>query len=86
MVHKKTDDEHLEGLMNQLADSVLGLSNEAIFAEAGEGGDDPDEEAERTRLVLHAVCTAWTLTGACPESVQNPIHGRKASSRNGEVA
>ena len=80
MVRNKSDDERVEGLMNELADSVLSLSNEAIFVEVGEGGDDPDEEAERTRLVLHAVCTAWALTGACPECVQNPIHGLKASS------
>ncbi len=38
--------------MNQLADSVLGLSDEAIYSETSEVGADPEQEAERTRLVL----------------------------------
>ena len=38
--------------MNQLAESVLGLSDEVILAETNEAGADPEQEAERTRLVL----------------------------------
>lgn len=52
MADKKNHDERLERLMNQLAESVLGLSDEAILAETNEAGADPQREAERTRLVL----------------------------------
>jgi hypothetical protein len=44
--------EKLERIMEQLSDSVLGLSDEAILAETAESGADPQQEAERTRLVL----------------------------------
>jgi hypothetical protein len=53
MGDKANHDERLER-MNQLADSVLALPDEAILAEVSEAGVDPDEEAERTRIVLHA--------------------------------
>jgi hypothetical protein len=79
MGNKKTV-EYLEKLMNQLADSVLGLSDDATLDETRETGDDPDEEAERTRSVLLRVSKAWALGGQCPESVQNPIDRRKVSS------
>lgn len=52
MADKKNHDERLERLMNQLAESVLGLSDEAIVAETIEGGTNAEEEAECTRLVL----------------------------------
>ena len=58
MADKKHHDERLERLMNQLAESVLGLSDEAILAEANEAGADP-EEAERTRLVLRQASKAF---------------------------
>ena len=44
--------------MNQLAESVLGLSDEAILAETSEAGADPQREAERTRLVLRQASKA----------------------------
>jgi len=52
MADKQNYNERLERLMNQLAESVLGLSDEAILAETHEAGSDPEQEAERTRLVL----------------------------------
>ena len=52
MADKKNHDERLERLMDRLAESVLGLSDEAILAETSEAGADPQREAERTRLVL----------------------------------
>ena len=79
MANKKTDDEQLENLMSQLADSVLSLSNDAILAEVREAGEDPDEEAERTRSVLLEVSKAWA-SGPCSESVQTPIHRQKMFS------
>jgi hypothetical protein len=44
--------------MNQLAESVLGLSDEAILAETTEVGADGEQEAERTRLVLRQASKA----------------------------
>jgi hypothetical protein len=44
--------------MDQLAESVLGLSDEAILAETSEAGADPQGEAERTRLVLRQAAKA----------------------------
>jgi len=79
MANKKTDDERLERLMNQLADSVLGLSDDVILAEVREEGEDPDEEAERTRLVLLEVSRAASDRPYL-ESVQNPIYRQKISS------
>jgi hypothetical protein len=52
MADKKNHDEHLERITNHLAESVLGLSDEAIIAETSEAGADPEPEAEATRLVL----------------------------------
>jgi hypothetical protein len=52
MTDEKNYDDPLERLMNQLAESVLGLSDEAIHAETSAVGVDPEQEAERTRLVL----------------------------------
>jgi hypothetical protein len=58
MADKINHDERLERLMNQLAESVLGLSDEAILAETSEAGADPQREAERTRLVLRQASKA----------------------------
>jgi hypothetical protein len=45
----------LERIREQLAESVLELSDEALLAEIIESGSDPQQEAERTRsLLLHA--------------------------------
>ena len=55
MTDKINHVEKLERIMEQLADSVLELSDETILAEVGESGTDPQEEAERIRLVLQQV-------------------------------
>jgi len=52
-------DEKLERIMEQLADSVLELSDEAMLAEITESGADPQEEAERIRLVLRQALETW---------------------------
>ena len=70
MGYKNTGDDHSETVMDQLADSVLGLSDEALMGEVGETGADTEEEAERTRSVLHAVSKAWALKGSSVESAQ----------------
>jgi hypothetical protein len=59
MTDKKNHDERLERLMNQLAESVLGLSEEAILAETSEAGVDPQREAARTHSVLRQASKAF---------------------------
>ena len=59
MADEKNHDERLERLMNQLAEFVLGLSDEAILAETEEAGADPEQEAECTRLVLRQASKAF---------------------------
>jgi hypothetical protein len=44
--------EQLERIMEQLAESVLELSDEALLAEITESGSDPQQEAELTRSLL----------------------------------
>ena len=51
--------EKLERIMEQLADSVLELSDEAILAEVSEAGADLAEEAERAHSVLRNASRAW---------------------------
>jgi len=80
MAYKKINDDHSETVMNQLADSVLGLSDEAIVGEVREAGVDADEEAERTSSVLRRTSQAWALYGPCPDSVQSMIAKRRVSS------
>lgn len=58
MADKKYHDERLERLMNRLAESVLGQSDEVILAEANEAVFDPEQAAERTRLVLRRASEA----------------------------
>lgn len=58
MADKKNHADQLERIMNQLADSVLGLSDEAILGEISESGADPEQEAARTRLVLREASKA----------------------------
>ncbi len=58
MTDKKNHAQRLERLMNQLAESVLRLSDEAILAETCEAGADPQQEADRTRLVLRQASKA----------------------------
>jgi hypothetical protein len=58
MADKKDHGERLEGLMNQLAESVLGLSDAAILAETIEAGADPQREAERSRSLLRGASKA----------------------------
>jgi hypothetical protein len=58
MADKKNHADGLERVMNQLADSVLGLSDDAILAEAIESGVDTAREAEQSRRVLREASKA----------------------------
>ena len=79
MAYKKTDDDHSETVMNQLADSVFALSDEVIVDEVGEAGADANEEAERTRLVLRRTSQSWEQQ-QCMEHLEDMNSRRKASS------
>lgn len=58
MADRKSHVERWESLMNQLAESVLGIQDEAILAETRKAGADPQREADRTRLVLRQASKA----------------------------
>ena len=68
--------EKLDRIMEQLAESVLELSDETILAEITESGADPQQEAERTRLALRQ---ALDNVRRRPESDQHSIHRREVS-------
>jgi hypothetical protein len=46
-------------ILDHLAESVFELSDEEILAEVRESGVDPEQEAERTRLVLRQASKAF---------------------------
>jgi hypothetical protein len=52
MADRKNHNECLDRVMNELAESVLELSDEGILVETSEAVGDPQREAERARLVL----------------------------------
>src|ERR1019366_5716748 len=55
----KTSHDGQQRIMDHLADSVFELSDEEILAEVRESGADPEQEAERTRLVLRQASDTW---------------------------
>jgi len=55
MTNNSNEVEKLERISEQVADSVLGLSDESILAEIRDSGADPQREAERIRLLLRQV-------------------------------
>ena len=55
----KTSHDGQQRIMDHLADSVFELSDEEILAEVRESGADPEQEAERTRLVLRRASKAF---------------------------
>jgi hypothetical protein len=59
MVGDKNHNLQLKKLLDQLADSVLPLSDQEIMAEIHETGEDPQAEAERTRAVLRQGLTLF---------------------------
>jgi len=70
MAYRKIEEDHSEIVMDQLADSVLGLSDEAILGEIAEAGTDAEEEAERTRSVLRKMSQSWEFQERGAENVQ----------------
>lgn len=55
----KTSHDGQQRIMNHLADSVFELSAEQILAEVRDSGSDPQEEADRTSLVLRQAADTW---------------------------
>jgi len=70
MGYRKIEEDHSETVMEQLAGSVLGLSDEAILVEIAEAGANSEEEAERTRLVLRRMSQSWEFQQRGEENVQ----------------
>jgi hypothetical protein len=58
MANNKSYDEQLKIIMNQLADSVLEMSDEEILAETLVSGADPQKEAERAHAMLRQALKA----------------------------
>jgi hypothetical protein len=73
MADKKNHDERLERLVNQLAESMLGLSDGAIVAETIEAGADAEEEAECTRLVLRQASKSVAPRSERPRGAVLPV-------------
>ena len=51
---EKTASEKMHNLMEALADSVDGMTDEEVIQECIEDGEDPGEVAEKCRLLLKA--------------------------------
>ena len=71
--------EKLERIIEQLAESVFELSDEALLAEITESGADPQEEAERTRLVLRRAARLEPLRASDLGDAANSKHCRRGS-------
>ena len=61
MVGDKNHNLQLKKFLDQLADSVLLLSDQDLMAEIHEAGEDPQAEAERTRAVLLRALTLFEV-------------------------
>jgi hypothetical protein len=60
--------------MNQLADSVLGLSDEDILAEVTAAGRDPEQEAKRVQNVLQKPLQALEKVNLCLSNLGHAIN------------
>jgi hypothetical protein len=59
MRETKNDDERMERVMNQLADSALALSDTTILTEFIGVGEDPNNQLESVRSILRGACRSW---------------------------
>jgi hypothetical protein len=57
--NKKNHEERVAKVLDQLADTVLQLSDEEMAAEVCEDGADPEQEAESTRSMLRDCVTLF---------------------------
>jgi hypothetical protein len=61
MASTRDHEEQLEAIMNGLAESLMGLSDEEILSEARHAGVDPIHESEQTRGILRSASNALEL-------------------------
>ena len=74
MGFKQSHNERVERIMNQLSESVLGLSDEEIVAEVSEAGHDPEQEAKRVRDVLQAPLQVLENVNLCLSNLGHTIN------------
>jgi hypothetical protein len=65
--------ERMERVMNQLSESVLGLSDEDIVAEVAAAGHDPEQEAKRVRNVLQKPLQTFAKVNLCLSNLGHAI-------------
>jgi hypothetical protein len=71
---KESYSERLERVMNQLADSVLQLSDDDIVAEVTAAGHDPEQAAKRVRNVLQRPLQALEKVNLCLSNLGHAIN------------
>lgn len=74
MRSKESYSERVERVMNQLSDSVLGLSDDDIVAEVSQAGQDPQQEARRVRDVLKKSLQVLEKVNLCLTSLGHTIN------------
>src|SRR5215469_7116111 len=74
MKPKESYSQCLEWVMNQLSDSVLGLSDDDIAAEVSEAGHDPQQEARRVRNVLQKSLQVLENVNLCLANLGHAIN------------
>ena len=74
MRFKRRHDEGIARIMNQLSESVLGLSDDDIVAELSEAGNDPEQEAKRVRELLQAPLQVLQNVNLCLSNLGHTIN------------
>jgi hypothetical protein len=73
MESENKSSERIERVMNQLSESVLGLSDDDIVAEVTAAGHDPEQEAKRVRNVLQKPLQAFEKVNLCLSNLGHTI-------------
>lgn len=76
---KKSSGESVERVMNQLSETVLGLSDDDILAEVRAAGRDEQLEAERVRRVLQRPLHVLEHLNLCLSNLGHAINPSKWS-------
>jgi hypothetical protein len=74
MRSKESYSERLERVMNQLSESVLGLSSDDILAEVSSAALDPEQEAKRVRNVLQKPLQVLDNVNLCLSNLGHAIN------------
>lgn len=70
---KRNYNERIETVMNQLSQSVLGLSDDDIVAEVSAAGHDPQQEARQVWKVLQKPLQALENVNLCLSNLGHSI-------------